>query len=76
MNDPVLDELRIIRASQKRMEQAVLGDPEIGVPGLVKRVGAVEGKVKLLQTDRIKLIAASGGASLVISIAWAWINRS
>ena len=73
MSDVLLSEIREIRQSQKRMEQAVLGDPEIGVPGLVKRTGAVEGKVKVIESDRIKLTGVVTGASFVISILGAYI---
>lgn len=69
MSDPLLEEMRLIRASQSRIETAVLGDAELGVPGLVKRVGTVEGKVKTMQNERLKLIGMVGGASFVLSLA-------
>ncbi|HWA27842.1 MAG TPA: hypothetical protein VG734_19460 [Lacunisphaera sp.] len=56
----------------QRIETALIGDSEMGNPGLVKRVGAVEGKVKTIQNDRIKLIGAVTGASFVISIIATW----
>jgi hypothetical protein len=67
MSAELLEEIRKIRQSQHRMEQAVLGDPDIGLPGVVKRVGAVEGKVKVMQNERIKLIGMVSGAGFVVS---------
>jgi hypothetical protein len=71
--DPILEEIRQIRASQKRMEQAVLGDSEIGVTGLVKRVGSVEGKVNIMQKERIKLVGMVTGAGFVVSLLVSYV---
>jgi hypothetical protein len=67
MSEDLLEEIRKIRQSQTRMEQAVLGDTEIGVPGLVKRMGAVEGKVGTMQKERVKLVGVVTGAGFVVS---------
>jgi hypothetical protein len=71
--DPILEEIRQIRASQKRMEQAVLGDSEIGMTGLVKRVGSVEGKVNTMQKERIKLFGMVTGAGFVVSLLVSYV---
>jgi len=66
--ESIIDELRRIRDSQSRIEQAVLGDVVIGVPGLVKRTGALEGKVKSMQDERLRLAGMIIGASSVVSL--------
>lgn len=69
MSDPdLLAAIREIRSSQKRLEQAVIGDPDIGVTGVVKRLGTVEGKVKNIEKERVKLAGIIIGASGVISV--------
>jgi alcohol dehydrogenase YqhD (iron-dependent ADH family) len=60
--------LEKIEGALKRIETALVGDSEMGNPGLVKRVGTVEGKVKILQAERVKFLGAVAGASLVLSI--------
>ncbi|HVT74593.1 MAG TPA: hypothetical protein VHD61_15775 [Lacunisphaera sp.] len=54
--------------AQRRVELAVLGDNELGVPGMVKRVGTVEGKLRNIERDHLKRMGMVAGASAVISV--------
>jgi hypothetical protein len=66
---------RLVKIEQAvgRIETALVGDSEMGNPGLVKRVGTVEGKVKTLQTERVKFLGAVAGASFVLSLLATYI---
>lgn len=62
------DRIQNIEEALARIETALIGDSEMGNPGLVHRVGTVESKVKHIEGDRLKLIGVVTGVGGVVSL--------
>lgn len=62
------ERLQSIEKSVGRIELALLGDSTLGVPGMVKRVGAVEGKQKASDKQRLYLVGFVAGVSGTVTL--------
>lgn len=71
MNDDRLDK---IQDSVSRIERGLFGDSPMGDPGLVKRLGAVEGKVKNHERKLVEWGGIIIGASAIVSLVVAFLT--
>lgn len=71
MNDQRLEN---IERAVDRIERGLFGDPEMGDSGLVKRLGAVEGKVKNHERRLVEWGGVIVGASAIISLVVAFLT--
>jgi hypothetical protein len=67
----IRSEIDAVKGSLTRIESAIVGDPGIGLPGLVSRVSAAEETLKKYDAIKNKVI----GAAIVVSAGSAIVGH-
>lgn len=63
--EQLLQDMSAIKKDMHAIKQAVVGDAEIGLSGLVTRMERVEGKIRALD---LRIAGVAGGAAVLVFI--------